>query len=310
MIDKPLDILSQYPVRKSRKQKKVFRDDVCSYVQSLGYACAVEKGNMGAKNIVIGDPETAEHLITAHYDTCAKLPFPNLITPCNFLLYLLYQLAITVILLVPAAVLGIIIGVFAMDPDIGVFAYWVSLLVLLLLMMYGPANKHNANDNTSGVVTLLEIAKSFPREQRHKVCFVLFDLEEAGLIGSASYRSKHKKESQNQLVWNLDCVGEGDHLMLFPSKKVKKDDNRMQILQKCVTQLSTKQISIRQKGFSFYPSDQANFPYGVGIAALKKNKLCLYLDKIHTKRDTILDETNVNILRAAIISAITCYGVQ
>ncbi len=310
MIEKPMDILSRYPVRKSRKQKKAFRDDIGSYAQSMGYACVIEKGNMGAQNMIIGNPETAEHLITAHYDTCAKLPFPNLITPCNFLLYLLYQIAITMILVVSAAILGIIIGVLAMNPDVGVFAFLVSLLVFFLLMMYGPANQNNANDNTSGVVTLLEIARSFPAQQRHKVCFVLFDLEEAGLIGSSSYRSKHKNESKNQLVWNLDCVGEGDHLMLFPSKKVKKDENKMQFLEKCVTQLSTKQISIRQRGFSFYPSDQANFPYGVGVAALKKNKLCLYLDRIHTKRDTVLDETNVNILRAAIISAITCHGVQ
>lgn len=310
MIEKPMDILVQYPIRKSRKQKKAFREDVCAYAQSLGYACAVEKGNMGAQNIVMGDPKTAEHLITAHYDTCAGLPFPNLITPCNFLLYLLYQIVITMILLVPAVIAGIIIGVLAMNSDVGVFAYWVFLLVLLLLMMYGPANKHNANDNTSGVVTLLEIAKSFPKDQRHRVCFVLFDLEEAGLIGSSSYRSKHKKDSQNQLVWNLDCVGEGDCLMFFPSKKVKKSENKMKLLQKCVTQLATKQIMVRQKGFAFYPSDQANFPYGVGISALKKRKKLLYLDRIHTNRDTVLDETNVNILRAAIISAITCHGVQ
>lgn len=310
MIDKPMDILSQYPVRKSKKQKQAFRDAIYSYAQSLGYACAIEKGNMGAQNVVIGNPETAEHLITAHYDTCARMPFPNLITPCNFILYLLYQIAITVILLALACVLGIIVVIFTMDVNIALSAYWVSLMVFLLLMIYGPANKNNANDNTSGVVTLLEIAKSFPEEQRHKVCFVLFDLEEAGLIGSAAYYSKHKKESRNQLVWNLDCVGEGDDLIFFPSNKVKKDENKMLILQKCVAQLPSKQISVRKKGFSFYPSDQANFPYGVGIAALKRNKLCLYLDKIHTKRDTVLDETNVNILRAAIISAITCHGVQ
>ena len=34
--------------------------------------------------------------------------------------------------------------------------YWV----MLLLMMVGPANKHNANDNTSGVVTVLETMRS------------------------------------------------------------------------------------------------------------------------------------------------------
>ncbi|MBQ8910883.1 MAG: M28 family peptidase [Oscillospiraceae bacterium] len=310
MIKKPMDILTLYPVRKSRRQKKAFREDVCAYAQSLGYECRIEKGSLGSRNIVIGNPETAEHLITAHYDTCANMLLPNLITPCNFLLFLLYQLLLTAVMLVPAVLIGMLVGIIVRQPQVGEFTFLVTLFAVLLLMMYGPANRHNANDNTSGVVAALEIAGSFPKDQRDKVCFVLFDLEEAGLIGSSSYRSSHKKDSQNQLVWNLDCIGEGDDVVFFPSKKVRKNERKMETLQRCVTKLATKRISIRQKGFSFYPSDQANFPYGVGIAALKRSKFGLYLDRIHTNKDTVLDETNVNILRAAIISAITCDGVQ
>lgn len=309
MIDKPIDVLKTYPVRKSPKQKKVFRDAVASYAESLGYSCTIEKGSLGAKNIIIGDPESARHLITAHYDTCAGMLVPNLITPCNFLLFLLCQLALTALLLLPGLVVGLLVG-FLSHYRYGELAFFVSLFVTLFIMMFGPANRSNANDNTSGVVTLLEIAKSFPEAYRDQVCFVLFDLEEAGLVGSSSYRSKHKTETQNQLVWNLDCVGDGDTLMFFPSRKVKKDSVKLSLLQKCCTDLATKTVSLREKGFSAYPSDQANFPYGVGIAALKTGKWGLYLDKIHTKRDTTLDETNVNILRAAIISAITCDGVQ
>lgn len=310
MIEKPIDILAQYPVRKSRKQKKIFQEAVCGYGKSLGYNCFVEKGNMGSRNIVIGNPVAAEHLITAHYDTCANMLIPNFIAPCSFWVFLLYQIILTMILIVPSALVGALVGVISHQTQIGELVFLVMLFSVSLLMMYGPANKHNANDNTSGVVTLLEIAKSFPADQRHKICFVLFDLEEAGLIGSSSYRNIHKTECQNQLVWNLDCVGEGDDIVFFPSKKVKKSEGKMKLLLKCVTQLATKQITVRQKGFAFYPSDQANFPYGVGISALKKRKNILYLDRIHTNRDTVLDETNVNILRAAIISAITCDGVQ
>ena len=310
MMERPMDILTQYPVRKSRKQKKAFREDVCAYAQGLGYSVCVEKGSMGSRNVVIGNPETAEHLITAHYDTCANMIFPNLITPCNFWLFLLYQIVLTLIMFVPAICVGMVAGWVSDIPQIGELAFSLALLAILMLLLYGPANRHNANDNTSGVVTLLEIARSFPQSQRNKVCFVLFDLEEAGLIGSSSYYSKHKKECQNQLVWNLDCVGEGDEIVFFPAKKVRNNPNKMDILKKCEVQLPKKSITVREKGFSVYPSDQAHFPYGVGIAALKRSKFGLYLDKIHTNKDKTLDESNVNILRAAIISAITCHGVQ
>ena len=310
LIQMPMDVLHQFPIRKTRKQKQAFRDAICRYGEELGYSVSVETGSFGARNVVMGDPEHAKYLMTAHYDTCANMLLPNLITPCNFLPFLLYQILLTLCMLVPAALVGIFAGVIAQQPQLGELVFLITLFAVLLLMMYGPANQHNANDNTSGVVTLLEIAKILPKTQRDKVSFVLFDLEEAGLIGSSSYYSKHKRESRNQLVWNLDCVGEGDHIVFFPSKKVRKDGRKMQVLRKCVTHLPTKEITIRQKGFSFYPSDQANFPYGVGIAALKQCKMGLYLDRIHTSKDTVLDETNVNILRAAIISAITCDGVQ
>lgn len=310
MIENPIDILHLYPVRKNSKQKQSFRDDVCRYLQGLGYDCAVEKGSMGARNIVVGDPSSAKHLITAHYDTCAALPFPNLITPCNLWLYLLYQIAITVAVLLPAFLLGLLAGFLTDSTIVSELIYFVLLFGSLFLLMCGPANRNNANDNTSGVVTVLEIAKSLPAQYRNQVCFVLFDLEEAGLIGSSSYRSKHKEHTQRQLVWNLDCVGDGDEIVFFPCGKVKKDLKMMTMLRRCNTVLPTKSVTVREKGVSIYPSDQSNFPYGVGIAAFHRNKAGLYLSRIHTKRDTVLDETNVNILRAAIISAITCDGVQ
>ncbi len=67
---------------------------------------------------------------------------------------------------------------------------------------------------------------------------------------------------------------------------------------------------VHEKGFSVYPSDQANFPYGVGICALRKKGEILYLSRIHTPKDTVLEETNVNILRAALITFITCGAAQ
>lgn len=313
MLATPMDVLKQFPVRKTKKQKQAFRDAVQSYAESLGYQVTVEKGSLGANNVIIGDPERAKYLVTAHYDTCARLPFPNLITPCNFLIFSLLQLlmgfGITGLAMVSGVLIGVAFGLM-IDPELGAsigsFTAYVMLWVLIALMLVGPANKNNANDNTSGVVTLLEIAKTMPENQRHKVCFVLFDLEEAGLIGSESYRKAHKKATNQQMILNLDCVGDGNHIRLFPTKKLKKDRKQLTSLYKACGYFGKKEILVHEKGFSVYPSDQAKFPYGVGICALNKGKIGLYLGRIHTKKDTVLDETNVNILRAALTSFICC----
>ena len=48
---------------------------------------------------------------------------------------------------------------------------------------------------------------------------------------------------------------------------------------------------------AIYPSDQANFDRGVGVAALKKTKSgLLYMDRIHTERDTVYMEENMAYL--------------
>lgn len=310
MLTTPMDVLMQFPVRKSKKQKQAFREAVLSYAEELGYMASTEKGSLGSQNVIIGDPKTAKYLVTAHYDTCARLPVPNLITPCNFWPFLGYQILVTLVMLLPPVIPAVMVGWFAQSSELAFFVWYIMFWCMLFLMLFGPANKHNANDNTSGVITALEIAKTLPENQRHKVCFVLFDLEEAGLIGSASYRKKHKKETDTQLVLNLDCVSDGDVLRMFPTKKLKKDRKKLTSLYKACGYFGKKNLLVHEKGFSVYPSDQSNFPYGVGICALRNSKAGLYISRIHTPKDTIFDETNINILRAALTTFICCDAAQ
>ncbi len=302
MIQSPIDVLQQYPIRKSRKQKKAFRADVCAYLHGLGYETAEEKGSLGTRNVVIGDPKTAKYLITAHYDTCAHMPVPNFITPCNFWIYLLYQLLVTGVILIAAGAVGYLANLIVRDSMISLWIGYMAMLGFLYLMMLGPANKHNANDNTSGVVSVLQMAQSLPQVLREDVCFVLFDLEEAGLIGSASYYSAHKTQAKQQLVLNLDCVGDGDEIVFFPSGKLKKQKAWMDRLNGLDQVRENKKIRVLKKGFSMYPSDQANFPLGIGVAALHRGKhIGLYMDRIHTNRDTVLEADNVEFLADTLI---------
>ena len=306
MLTQPMDILQQFPIRKSKEQKQLFRDAIQTYTAQIGYPCKIEKGTRGTSNVVIGDPEKAKYLITAHYDTPASIGLPNIITPLNFAFYLFWQMLIVAVLFALALAVGYGVLHVTNNGDIAYLAAYLVYMGILLLLIFGPANKNNANDNTSGIVTVLEIARSLPQAQRNLVCFVLFDLEEKGLIGSSLYRKAHKAAIENQLVLNLDCVGDGDEIVLFPTKKVKKDEKTMHFLDSISGVYGNKSIALHKKGFYVYPSDQRNFPKGVGIAAFKRSKLLgLYCDKIHTKKDTNLDQTNVNILRAALTTLIT-----
>ena len=294
-------IFKKYQVRKTKKQKTAFIEYVKQIAERYGYDINVEKGSFGARNIVIGKPDTAKVLYTAHYDTCARLPFPNFITPKNFLVYLLYQFLIIGIFFALTFVLGLAIGFIlsfipmAEDTMNVILSFLLQIIyfVLLYLLLGGPANKNTANDNTSGVTTILDIMEKLPQYQKDNVAFVLFDLEEAGLFGSSSFASSHKAVKNQTLVINFDCVSDGK-TMLFALKRTTK--YYADLLEKAF--VSTPDIAVDITKNAFYPSDNASFKGGIGVAALKKSKLfgILYMDRIHTNKDIIYREENIRFL--------------
>ena len=304
MLTNPMEVLRTYPVRKTKKQKQAFRDAVEAYAASVGYPSRVERGSFGCRNLILGDPESARYLVTAHYDTCARLPFPNFITPCNFLPFLGYQLLVMVLLLFTAFTVGILAGIAASSVAIGCAVGYLCIWVLLGLMLAGPANPSNANDNTSGVVTLLEIARTLPENQRHKVCFVLFDLEEAGLLGSASYRKAHRKATDSQLVLNLDLPCCGDRIAFVPTKELKKDRKKLTDLYRACGYFGKKSLLVQEKKVNAFSSEQRCFPYAAGIHVLKKGKLGWRT--VRSSAGEIPEPTNINILRAALTSFLCC----
>ena len=306
-----MDVLTHYEVRKSKKQKTAFLTAVTAYATSQRYSSKIEKGQFGCRNLVIGDAEHAEYLITAHYDTCAWMPIPNFVTPFNLPVYILYQIVLLAVMLAGAIVPGMLARLLGASEEVALSVAGIFYWIWIFALMFGPANRHCANDNTSGVVTLLEIMASMPDNLRGKVAFVLFDMEEAGLIGSASYRKSHKSATDRQIVLNMDCVGDGDEIVLIPNKRLRRDDCAMAKFQPLCGSFGCKSLHVHRKGFVFYPSDQANFPLGVAIAALRCNRwIGRYYGRIHTHRDTVLDRTNVNVLRAALISLIASVTIK
>ncbi len=299
MTEQSKKILSEMQVRKSRKQKEAFRAWLCGALEAAGYAPQVEE-SFAAQNVVAGDPEGAKVLLTAHYDTQAVLPVPNFIAPRNPFFFALYQLLIVLPLFLAV---GMVEGlIFAFVP--GAAAWWLAPLSCIAICAFfmwwivdGPANRHTANDNTSGVLTLVETALALPPEHRERVCFVFFDNEEKGMFGSAAFAKKHKGVKKNTVVLNFDCVGDGNSIQFFSQKKLKKDEAALKRMEAAFLPAGDKDVQV-VRGFGFYPSDNASFKRGAGVCALKHKRVVgYYMDRIHTSKDTVLDEDNLTLLR-------------
>ena len=278
-------ILTEYEVRKTAKQRTAFRQWLAPILQENGWAVREEKGAFGVRNLVIGDPYTAKVIYTAHYDTCVRLPFPNFITPKSIPLYVLYQAVLTVVLV---GVIGI--TAYLASLVLGKFGFLLAYYGMLGLLLFGPANPHTANDNTSGVTAVVELAMRMPADLRENCAFVLFDLEEAGLLGSAAFAKAHRQVKEHTLLVNMDCVSDGE-TMIFCFRK----DSRSEVarFRSAFTQDHRIRPEFLTKGY-VYPSDQSNFYRGVGVSAMRSTKKgLLYMNRIHTKHDTVYREENI-----------------
>ena len=108
------------------------------------------------------------------------------------------------------------------------------------------------------------------------------------------FNKVHKSAMKGKLLLNFDCVSDGDHLLLVMQKGAYHLADK---LRAAFIPCEGKEVLVERASNTMYPSDQANFPCGVGAAALKKKKgIGLYLDRIHTKKDTVLMQENLDCL--------------
>ena len=154
-------------------------------------------------------------------------------------------------------------------------------------------NKHNKNDNTSGVATVISLASEI---NDGRVAFILFDNEEKGLLGSKAYAKKYNSTLRDKLIVNFDCIGNGDQMIFI----VKEGAEKLQTykLLKDVT-VSGESFEIHHLPYKkcFSNSDYKNFPCGIGVMACRRAKIVkFFTGRIHTSRDTVASSENVYFL--------------
>lgn len=298
-------LMEKFPVRKSKEEKEAFRAWAVEYGKSLGWSGKVEKGGRISNNVVFGDPDGAAVLVTAHYDTPANMIVPNLLIPRNVPLFVLYQVAVVLLLfavtLIPTALIGLVI-----PPYLVLLVWSILYFGALALLMVGPANKHNANDNTSGVAAALEAMSRIPEEQRSRVAFVLFDNEEKGLFGSSAFAKAHQQVQFLRLVVNMDCVGYGEHMLLVSTAMARKATGYY-ALEGALKDLCPEGMEAHpfDSKTCYAPSDQKNFKCGTMLFACKRKKVIgFHTPRLHTGRDTECSWKNIDYV-AAVVTEMT-----
>ncbi|MBE5797118.1 MAG: M28 family peptidase [Clostridiales bacterium] len=294
-------INEKFPIRRTDAQKEAFRKWALEQMAGMGYHARVEENDKGKHlNVVAGDPDKAKITVTAHYDTPACIGIPNLMIPRNWLVYFLYQALVVGGMLAIALAAGLGLGVLLKSQQALLLGYFGVYMALLMLMLYGPANKHNVNDNTSGVAALLETMARVPQEQRQQVAFILFDNEEKGLKGSKAYARDHLEVQHTKLIVNLDCVGLGEHFIIA-TPALARNTEEFAILERVLPSHEGRQVHFFSSVTTRGNSDFRSFKCGVGVSAYRKVKVVGFLTSaIHTGRDTRADQENIDFISGAL----------
>ena len=298
---------AKFPVRRTDVQKAEFRAFVMEYAAECGLMASVQTSADGKnENIVVGNPESAKTVLTAHYDTPARGLLPNLMLPRNRGLFYLYQFGIVGILLAISLGVAYSVGI-AWLNDTRVYAALFIVLYygLFFVLLRLGANPHNINDNTSGVAVLLRLMSQMDEAQAAQTALIFFDNEEKGKKGSKAYFKDNTSFMQNKFLVNFDCVGYGEEVV-FIAKDGALHRQEYEKLQASFVSQGAYKVQFHSMHDSESNSDYKNFPCGVGCMTCKRSKKgVLYTPYIHTVRDTVASEENIVYLTDGALQWIT-----
>lgn len=197
------DILNMR-MRFSRKDKKLFLKTIETELTKLGYEVDYRRfdGLLTSINIETKN-NNPEFIFLAHYDTGTIGPI--------WMHWLMKLIGINRQLLIIAF---FIVFICFLVPFFGsylpVIEPLVSVLIFISLLVFLIPNTTNYDDNTSGVISLIKLAKKLKEKGLENSKFIFVDNEELGLFGSAAhkvYLEKNKLIPKGCKVISIDCVG-------------------------------------------------------------------------------------------------------
>lgn len=297
-------ILREYPTRHKRQEKENMRTYLIGQLRALGYDAKLQDCGR-ATNVVAGDPERAKIIFAAHYDTPLRELLPPLVCPTRPVTYFLYQALTPVLTLVGSFALSL--GVtFALNmPNMTLPLFILLLIGALAYLRFGPAEKRTANDNTSGVATLLGTAEKLTPRYRADAAFVFLDGGSESMQGAKGFRKKYPSAKEKPVIC-LDCVGSGDELLILPGKGARWDGDLLDAINSSFEITERKTCYDKVDGLVYYPSDNRAFKQGVAVCAVRHVKgfgRCI----LPTGKDNAIDDENLSILRDGLVRLVAAY---
>ncbi|MBN1950781.1 MAG: M28 family peptidase [Bacteroidales bacterium] len=284
--------------RLRRKSKTKFLDLIQKKLNLYGYECNTTTHLGFFKSINLETKtENPRYIFVAHYDTLTIMPF--------WMSWLMRLVGINRQLLLIVVLFAIISGIHALQEVQqlwGDIAYWTFYGTFLTMFIPTP---NNYDDNTSGVITLLKLARKCREKGIDGVKFLFVDNEELGLLGSSAqlgYNAWRSTIPGDCKVISVDCVGgKGEiPLLIRNSKSSYEPEIRDALSETFGSCESVRMILPASDNFSFRK-------YGaINISFVKRSIIPggYAIPHIHSPADKTLNEERLDLLADTLVNTI------
>ena len=128
------------------------------------------------------------------------------------------------------------------------------------------------------------------------------------MLGASAFRKKHAGQASRRLFVNLDCVGDGEELLVIPSKHSRWDEAMLSALEAAFPEGEEMRPRVLTKGLQYYPSDGRKFKFHVDLCACRYLAgLGYYIPHLRTKKDTVLEEGNAAYIARSLARFLPMY---
>ena len=193
-------------------------------------------------------------------------------------------------------------------PNMTLPLFLLLLVVTLFYPKYGKSEMNNKNANTSGVIALLEVAKALTPRYRGEVCFLFLDGGTQGSKGAKRLIHAHPELKKKSVVV-LDCVGEGDELLILPGKGARWNGELLDAINSSFENSERKTCYDKVDGLVHFPGDQRAFKQGVAVCAVRRvpgfgRFIC------PTGKDNRIDDENLELLSRGLVKLAAAYQIK
>lgn len=300
-----------YNKRRSRREKENFRNYISHQLHTAGWTTQTVSGGkwiFRSNNVITTNTQTPKVVLMGHYDTASAFPYISNLPQWLFGVAI-GQIIYSIIIFIPIVMVCFI----GMNRIVGYSVSATIIIIALLFYLFGYfPNPINKNDNTSGVISLLDISNNsiVKGKYRGKIMLVFTDNEEKGCLGSKVLKKRLRSlnyDISNAKIINLDCIGYGDKIGIgYTNDKSLIFAERLRNIFQQNNGINTEVNVLKNSS-----SDHKRFKEeGAVIVSRYKAPIwgprrSYYIGPIHTYMDRTINQNGINEITNKVVQAIT-----